>query len=309
VDGGAAIFLLGTTGESSSISKTARRRLVAVAAGAVNQRTSIYAGISGNCLTDSLEDAACWADLGVTAAVAHVPSYYPMDGEQMLRYFEALADGLSLPLILYNIPATTHHSLPLEVAEKLSQHPGIIGLKDSERDLKRLKASICLWGNRPDFSFLVGWAAQSANALQLGADGLVPSTGNIVPGLYRRLFEAALSGDTKTAGDLQALTNRVSNLYQENRNLSRSLAALKDLMSELELCQAYVLPPLLPLGAEDVQLLKVGIQALRVRELLQSRSTGGAGCVSHSTAVSPDEKVAQGGPSGPRDERKQQPGF
>jgi dihydrodipicolinate synthase/N-acetylneuraminate lyase len=282
IAGGASIFLLGTTGESSSISRISRRRLVASVIQAVDKRTEVYAGISGNSLSDSLEDAACWAELGVTAVVAHVPCYYPVDGEQMLRYYEVLADALSLPLILYNIPATTHHSLPLEVAGKLSRHPRIIGIKDSERDSNRLEASAHLWRERTDFSYLIGWAAQSAGAILLGADGIVPSTGNIVPGLYRCLFEAAVSGDAEAAGRLQVQTNEISDLYQKNRGLSHSLAALKAVMSELGLCRAHVLPPLLPLGLKETQLLKRAVESLNIAEYVQV--TGGLHGVSHSTS-------------------------
>jgi dihydrodipicolinate synthase/N-acetylneuraminate lyase len=257
-----SIFLLGTTGEARSVSKAGRWRLVASVARAVGRRTAVYAGISSDCLADSLKDAACWADLGVTAAVAHVPGFYPLEGDEILRYYESLADALPLPLILYNIPATTHHSLPIGIVDQLSQHPNIVGLKDSERDPERLKKCISLWGERSDFSVLVGWAAHSADAIQWGADGIVPSTGNILPGLYKRLWEAALSRDAQTAEELQAQTNRISDLYQRNRSLGGSLAALKALMSELGLCRPHVLPPLLPLKAEDLRFLREAVQRL-----------------------------------------------
>ena len=265
----ASIFLLGTTGESGSISRADRRRLVALVTNNVPEGTLVYAGISGSCFRESLEEADCWAQLGVAAAVAHVPGFYPLDDDLVLRYYEALADRVPLPLILYNIPATTHHSLSLDVVDKLSRHPRIIGLKDSEKNLDRLKTAIRLFGERSDFSFLVGWAAQSATALEQRADGLVPSTGNITPGLYQCMYQAALSGDFIKAAHLQCVTDRISALYQERRSLSRSLAALKALMSQLELCQPHVLPPLAPLPCEERALLEEGFRTLGIRDLAQ----------------------------------------
>ena len=67
-------------------------------------------------------------------AVANLPSYLSLSPKQMGNYFERLADAIPLPLIIYNIPITTHMSISLEIVETLSHHPNIEGLKDSERD-------------------------------------------------------------------------------------------------------------------------------------------------------------------------------
>ena len=69
-------------------------------------------------------------DVGVDVVVAHLPNFYPLTDDHMLRYFESLADSCPGPLIVYNIPITTHHSIPLDVVSKLSQHPNVAGLKD-----------------------------------------------------------------------------------------------------------------------------------------------------------------------------------
>ena len=155
--------------------------------------------------------------------------------------------------MLYNILATTHMSIPLEAVMLLADHPNIVGLKDSERDLERMSACVSFSKQREDFSYFCGWAAQSAHALQLGADGIVPSTGNFVPGMFKKLYDAAISGDMATAMRLQEETDEIARIYQKGRTLGQSLAALKVMMQLRGLCQPWMLMPLSRLSEEEEQ--------------------------------------------------------
>jgi 4-hydroxy-tetrahydrodipicolinate synthase len=250
-------FILGTTGEAASIPFSERKRTVVETVKAVNKRTLLYAGIPGNSLADAVEEGKQYYDLGVDVLVATMPSYYPVAPDQMLRYFEALATQLPCPLIIYNIPATTHLSIPLAVIDQLSQHPNIVGLKDSEKGVERIAEATALWKNRSDFSYLLGWALMSRQAIEQGADGIVPSSGNLAPAVYRKLYDAAVSGDTAAAIQAQEKGDQVSALYQQNRILSHSLAAFKAMLAAYRLCGPDVLPPLYRLPAtEEQQLMK-----------------------------------------------------
>ena len=244
VEAGVSPFLLGTTGEAPSISSKQKEVLVKAVINRVNGKELVYAGISSNCLSDSIEDAKKYGELGVDVVVATLPAYYPMNNDQMLKYFTQLADKVTCPLIIYNMPATVKYSIPLEVIEKLSHHPNIVGLKDSERDVERLEHAIKMSKDRDDFAHLIGWAARSAFALQAGSDGIVPSTGNITPELYRELYDAALAGNMTQAWELQKKTDYISSLYQKDRILSESIPALKAMMSVAGLCGPQVLPPM-----------------------------------------------------------------
>ncbi len=267
-EAGVSVFALGTTGEGDSIAQSQREELVRLVVNFVEGRVPVYAGLTGNSLTDSILDAQKYAEIGADYLVAKLPAYYPMNADQMFQYLEKLADSVKLPLFIYNIPATTHHSIPLEIAEKLSYHPNIYGLKDSERNKERLDESIRLWGERDDFDFLIGWATMSAYGLQKGANGIVPSTGNICPEWYVQLVEAVNSGNYDLANDLQEKTDRVSALYQKDRTLSQSIPALKILMKAKGICQGTVLPPMLnmTLLEEEIYLanLKVELKNLNL---------------------------------------------
>jgi len=270
VEHGTAPFILGTTGESASIPEEYRPAFVENLVSTVSGRIVTYAGISGNCLQTSIEAGKRYYDLGIGAVVAHPPGYYPLNEDQLRKYFEMLVEGIPGSLILYNIPSVTGISIPLSVVEELSLHPQVVALKDSERDLDRLNESIERWSSRDDFSHLIGWAAQSADGLLKGSDGLVPSTGNFVPGMFQELYEATKNGNSERAYQLQDETDEIAEIYQKDKKLSESLAALKVMMSELSLCNEYVLPPLTRLNADvDSQIRKETKELkLKIPELL-----------------------------------------
>lgn len=240
----ASVFVAGTTGESSSLSRSQKTSLVEFTLKHRSQTTPVYAGIAGNCLSESIEDGKNFASMGVDAIVAHLPTYYPVSDQSASNYFKQIADSVDCPLILYNIPALVGRSIPLDLVEDLSLHPNIVGLKDSERDVDRLDKAIGRWKERKDFTFLLGWAAQAARAVLSGADGIVPSTANLTPELYQDLFQFAREGKYDDANRLQDLTNKISKVYQQDKNISESIPALKVLMSVFGLCEPYVLSPM-----------------------------------------------------------------
>ncbi|MBN2609991.1 MAG: dihydrodipicolinate synthase family protein [Bacteroidales bacterium] len=243
-EAGAHPFVLGTTGESVSVPVTEKLQLVGAIMDNKMSGMIVFAGISGNSLQESVEQARLFAERGVDAVVAHLPFYFPLSPEQMLKYFLHLAARVPLPLIIYNNPITVKQSIPIDVAEQLSYHSNIAGMKDSERGLERLDRSLKLWKSRPDFSFLVGWSAQSAYSILNGADGIVPGTGNFMPRLYKNIYDAAMHGDSTNAFEYQEKADRISDIYLKDKNISQSIPALKYLMSLSGLCQPYVLSPL-----------------------------------------------------------------
>ena len=247
-------LLMGTTGEGNSVSSADGLLLVETAVKANRQLSTpitIYAGLTGNCFAEQLRQADAYLKAGADVIVATLPTYYALTDQQMYGYYKLLADSITGPLMLYNILATTHMSIPVEVIRRLADHPNIVGLKDSERDLERMQQCIALSKGREDFCYFCGWAAQSAYSLSLGGDGIVPSTGNFVPDMFSALFEAARSGDFKEANRLQDATNEIAKIYQSGRTLGQSLAALKVMMQTKGLCEPWMLMPLTRLSADE----------------------------------------------------------
>jgi len=254
-------FVAGTTGESSSISDARKADLVKFAVEANNGKELMYAGIADNCLDGSLTKARWYKDLGADAVVAHLPCYYPIDEEQMKRYFSTLADACPLPVMLYNIPVTTNLSVPLSLLDELSYHENIVGVKDSERGDDRLRDSLDLWADRNDFTFHLGWAAKSSIGLQNGLDGIVPSSANLVPGLYRGIYDAAKNGDFAEADRLQAITDEVSAYYQQDKSLSRSVPIFKAMMAAFDICGPTVASPMITLPEAELAAVRKDVLA------------------------------------------------
>jgi 4-hydroxy-tetrahydrodipicolinate synthase len=236
-------FILGTSGEAQSLPADLKMDYIRLA-GKLKKNDLLYVGISSNVLSESVDWAKVAFDHGADVVVCTLPSYYPLTETQIARYFEMLAGQVGGPLMIYNIPSTTHHSIPLPIIDKLSHHPNIVGTKDSERNEERLRESLKLWSQREDFSHLLGWSAKSGEALLNGGDGLVPSTGNLAPGPYSELYTAAMKGDKEKVAGLQVIVDELGNSYQKGRTLGESLAALKVLMHKEGLCEPFMMPPL-----------------------------------------------------------------
>ena len=258
-EAGVSPLLMGTTGEGNSVSQADGQLFVDTAVKVAQHHPSpvthhpitIYAGLTGNCFSEQVRQAEVYTALGADVIVATLPTYYALTEGQMYEYYKTLADCITGPLMLYNILATTHMSIPVDIIRKLADHPNIVGLKDSERDLERMAQCIEIAKGRDDFAYFCGWAAQSAHSLELGGNGIVPSTGNYVPEMFQQLFDAAVRGDMETANRLQDETNEIAKIYQKDRTLGQSLTALKVMMQTKGLCEPWMLMPLTRLSADE----------------------------------------------------------
>jgi dihydrodipicolinate synthase/N-acetylneuraminate lyase len=242
VDG---IFVLGTTGEGGSVPSAARRRLVELAVNRTRRRALVYAGI-GDTRPDAAAAGNKFLELGADVIVSRPPVAHP--AEQLQSWYQSLLDELKGPLIIYNIPMMTKVSIPLEVIGSLVDHPRLVGLKDSENDPARHEELLRRFGGRQGFSIFVGVGALMEKGLKQGADGIVPSVGNLIPDVCRNLCASARLGDWTAVNGHFVRMNSVAMLYQKGRTLDESLSVLKAAVSYRGFCAPYMLPPLRPLS-------------------------------------------------------------
>jgi len=261
-ENGVGVFVLGTTGEGPSMSHAQRLRLVEIAVTTAAGRVPVLAGIGDNCAAASIDAAGEYLHCKVDAVVAQLPSYYPLTAAEMEAYFRSLAAAVPGPLVLYNIPSTTHMSVPIDVVTRLSSIANLVGFKDSEATGDRPEQLAAALRGQEGFSIFMGVAAQTTRALRLGFDGTVPSAGNLAPQLWRDLLAAAAAGDWSRADVLQTEADAVGALYQGPRSLGQSLAALKAAMAELGLCSPHMLRPLVAVGADELAEISAQVRAL-----------------------------------------------
>jgi dihydrodipicolinate synthase/N-acetylneuraminate lyase len=259
---GCGMLVLGTTGEVASLPAGLRRRYVELAVRTAAGRTPVFACVAHNCLADSIEAGREYLRLGVDAVVALLPNYFKLDAAGMQAWFERLADGIPGPLLVYNMPQTTGMSIPVEVIETLSRRPNITGLKDSENTPGRRELVAQRLGGRADFALFMGVAALSVPALRLGFVGMVPSSGNLYPERWHALYTAAKAGDWARAEQLQTQLDVIGAVFQRDRLLGQSLAALKAGLGLRSLCGPAMLPPLQALPAAEQESIRAELARL-----------------------------------------------
>jgi 4-hydroxy-tetrahydrodipicolinate synthase len=242
------IFVLGTTGESSSISAEDKKSLVQKTVQSVNGRVTVYAGVSENCLSMAIESAHEYKEIGVDAVVAHSPCYFPITSQEIETYFQKLADAVPLPLVLYNIPKTTHLTISIDSIARLSQHKNIVAIKDSADDKVRMEQLIARCGGMKNFHLLSGCSALFADAMRQGFHGIVPSGANLSPEPFVKLCPAAAQKDWNNLAIQQQAAVKIGSQFQAGNTLGQSIAMLKFLLSEKGICSPTVLPPLTTLS-------------------------------------------------------------
>ena len=258
------ILILGTTGEGPCIPRVLRRPLIERAVGTARKRILIYANVAENSLADTIASAKEFITAGAEVIAALPPFYFPPRPAELIAWFRVLLDAAPGPVVIYNIPLTTRVSIPLEVIGELAGHPRLVGVKDSENDPKRHEELLKRFGRRNDFSIFIGVGALMAQGLKSGADGIVPSVGNLIPKDCQEQVEAARRQDWAAVDAIAVRQAEVAAVYQKGRTLAQSLAALKGLLHHRGICSPHVFPPLLPMSAAELDALRGELARLKL---------------------------------------------
>ncbi len=258
---GLGIFVLGTTGEAASVAAAQRIPLVETTLRAAAGRVPVYAGIGDHCVAHSIEAGCRYLGLGVDAVVALLPGYYALTPADMLAYFRRIHDGVAGPLMLYNIPVATYHSIPLDVIAELADLPHVIGFKDSEGTAGRWEDAVQRFGDRENFALLMGIAAKGTEALRGGFDGVIPSGGNLMPAEWATWWRHIEARDWDAAATAQTRFNQINQILQRGTTLGHQLAGLKFALSLQGMCDPAMLPPLRPLNADQQAALQAELAA------------------------------------------------
>jgi len=201
-EGTNAIVAVGTTGESPTVDQQEHGELIRVAVDAVRGRVPVIAGTGSNSTAEAIELTRHAKAVGADATLQVVPYYNKPTQEGLYRHFRTIAETVDLPMILYNVPGRTVADLANDTTMRLSEVPGIVGLKDATGDaaraadlLRRLPTNFALYSGNDD----------SALALMLlGGHGVISVTANVAPKLMSEMCRAALSGDLARARQLNA---------------------------------------------------------------------------------------------------------
>jgi 2-dehydro-3-deoxy-D-pentonate aldolase len=253
IDGGVhGIFILGTTGEFAGLSSDVKSDLIRLTCRQVKERVPVLVGVTDCSFVESLDLAAIAKESGADALVAAAPFYMNIGQDELIFYYQKLADAVELPLFLYDMPSHTKINIEIKTALELSKHPNIIGIKDSSGNPENFHALCKAFKDQPAFKIFVGPEEILAQTLEMGGNGGVTGGANLFPKLYVALYDAFRKNESETVRKLQDTILFLSeNLYNNGTYRSSYLKGLKAAMSFEGLCQGNFAPPLFPYSESE----------------------------------------------------------
>ena len=195
------ILVLGTTGEAVTMSHDENVAVVKYAVERVAGRVPVIAGSGSNSTSAMLEKSLEYQGLGVDALLLISPYYNKANPEGMYRHFKTVADGVSIPCILYNVPGRTGCVIPESVVARLSTHPNIMGIKEASGDIG-YAAKVARYVT-DDFALYSGNDDQVLPILALGGSGVISVFANVKPKETHDMVESFLSGNMEYARKIQ----------------------------------------------------------------------------------------------------------
>jgi 4-hydroxy-tetrahydrodipicolinate synthase len=204
-EGTDGIVIVGTTGESPTVSVAEHCELIKVTVEHTAKRIPIIAGTGGNSTSEAIELTEYAKKVGADASLQVVPYYNKPTQEGMYQHFKTIAEKVDLPVILYNVPGRTVADMSTETAIRLAKVPGIVGIKDATGNLDRgiqLIAGLEEAGCK-DFAVYSGDDPTALLLMMMGGCGNISVTANVAPKLMHELCVAAMAGDVARAKEIQ----------------------------------------------------------------------------------------------------------
>ncbi|MFR3291887.1 MAG: 4-hydroxy-tetrahydrodipicolinate synthase [[Clostridium] innocuum] len=196
------IFILGSNGEFHVIDEAEKIEFAEKVIEMVDHRVPVYVG-TGACSTkETIRLSKKMEELGADALSVITPYFLTPTEEELVQHFTAVAESVSIPIILYNIPKATGCNLSAEVVGRLAEVENIRGIKDSSGKEENLKAYAEL-AKRDDFDLLIGSDSKISYGYALGASGAVAGTSNVITEVLVELDRALRNGETEKAEELQ----------------------------------------------------------------------------------------------------------
>ena len=242
-EGTDCIGVVGTTGESPTVSVEEHGEIIRVAVEHAAGRVPIMAGAGGNATSEAIELTRYAKQVGADCSLQVVPYYNKPSQEGMYRHFKAVAEAVDLPMVLYNVPGRTVADLQHDTVLRLAQVPGIVGIKEATGNIER--AAWLIKQAPKGFSIYSGDDGTAVALMLLGGHGNVSVTANVAPRLMHELCMAAVEGDVKRAS---AIHLRLLALHRQ-LFCEPSPAPAKWALSRLGRGNPHVRLPLLPLTA------------------------------------------------------------
>ena len=239
-EGSNGLVIAGTTGEAATLSRSEHVELVTRSVEIADGRLPVIAGTGSNSTSQTIDLSLAVADSGIDAYLLVVPYYNKPMQEGMYQHFMTVADAVSRPVMLYNVPGRTVADMLPETVARLAEHENIFGIKEATGDIERLKQIQSLVDD--DFMYYSGDDFTVLPFIEQGGHGVVSVSANVAPAAMASLCKLALSGRLAAAkaldDTLQALNTA---LFIES-----SPIPVKWALQQMGLISAHLRLPLTP---------------------------------------------------------------
>ena len=247
--------VLGSNGEAGFLSVEEKLHVWKTARRAIPSDKLMIAGAGCESMRQTIALTRQAADIGADAALLVTPHYYDgaMKSDNLIHYYQAVADAAPIPVMLYNVPKFTHVDINTATVAHLASHPNIVGIKDTSGNMAKMADTVRLTrAVAPDFQVLAGSAGFFLAGLTLGAVGGILALANVAPVKCLELYRMFKAGQTEDVAKLQrrmipvnaAITTRFG------------IAGLKAALDMLGYYGGPVRSPLLDITKDDRQTLR-----------------------------------------------------
>ena len=242
-EGTDCIGVVGTTGESPTVSVDEHCEIIRVSVLHAAGRVPIMAGAGANSTREAIELTRFSKEVGADCTLQVVPYYNRPSQEGIYQHFKAIAEAVDLPVVLYNVPGRTVADMLPETALRLAQVAGVVGIKEATGNIER--AAQLIKQAPAGFSIYSGDDGSAVALMLLGGHGNVSVTANVAPRLMHEMCMAAIGGDLALARQIHL---RLLGLHKQ-LFCEPSPAPTKWAMSRLGRCRPAVRLPITPLTA------------------------------------------------------------
>lgn len=248
------IVVCGTTGESATLSKQEKKKLIKFTVDKVNGRVPVIAGTGSNNTEDALLMSQYAETVGADYTLVVSPYYNKTTKKGIIAHYEYIADNTSIPLIMYNVPSRTGLNIDADTTIALSEHPNIIGIKEASSDMA--KASKIIAECSDDFLVFSGNDDIIVPMLSIGSSGVISVLSNILPKETHDMCKYYMEGDIEKARLLQLnLSDLISKLFIEVNPIP-----IKEAMNILGFDVGNTRLPLVKMSKKNVDLLYLSLK-------------------------------------------------
>lgn len=255
-EGTDCIGVVGTTGESPTVTVEEHREIIRVSVEQAKGRVPIMAGCGANSTAEAIELAKFAKSVGADCQLQVVPYYNKPTQEGLYQHFKAIAEAVpDLPVILYNVPGRSVADMQHETVLRLAQVPGIVGIKEATGNIER--AQWLIRDLPKEFAVYSGDDPSAVALMLCGGKGNVSVTANVAPRLMHELCVAAMAGHVQKAMEIQfKLMPMHKNLFVEANPIP-----VKWAMARMGLCGGTLRLPMTELSKSQQPVVETALRA------------------------------------------------